>query len=85
MINLFKNTLIGLLCLSMVGCANMGDDDASTAGMVVVGLGALAAVLLLSGDDDDKKHKGHNSRDDHKGGKGHGKGNGKGNSHSGRR
>ncbi|WP_159566464.1 hypothetical protein [Budvicia diplopodorum] len=83
MANRFRNSLIGLLCLSMVGCAGMSDEDMGTAGIVVVGLGALAAVLLLSDDDDDDKHKGHGSRDGRKGG--HGKGHDRGRGHSERR
>lgn len=84
MVDSFRNSLIGLLCLSVVGCGSMSDSDAGATGMVVVGLGALAAIILLSDSDDDKGHKGHrghSSRDSYKGG--HGKGNGKG--HSGRR
>lgn len=76
MVKSFRKSLIGLLCLSLVGCANMNDDNIGTAGMVVVGLGALAALILLSDSDDDKQeHKSHSGKDNHKGG--HGKGPGK--------
>jgi hypothetical protein len=80
MVKSLRNPLIGLLCLSTVGCANMTGDDVALTG-VVVGLGALVALALLSDSDDDKDHKepprkehGHKGGDKHGYGKDHGKG-----------
>lgn len=80
MVKSLRNPLIGLLCLSTVGCANMSSDDIAI-GTVVVGLGALVALALLSDGDDDKHHKepprkehGHKGGDKHGYGKDHGKG-----------
>lgn len=85
MVKSLRNPLIGLLCLSTVGCANMSDEDMATAGMVLVGIGALVALALLNDGDDDKAHKepprkqhgdkgGHKEGDKHGYGKDHGKG-----------
>lgn len=85
MIKSLRNPLIGLLCLSTVGCANITGDDVATAG-VVVGLGALAVLLLLSSDaDDDKDRKEHGDRGGHKEGGKHGYGKDHGKGHPGRR
>jgi hypothetical protein len=89
MVKSLRNPLIGLLCLSTVGCANMTGDDVAITG-VVLGLGALVALALLSDGDDDKAdkkspHKEHGDKGGHKGGdkQGYGKDHGKG--HPGRR
>ncbi|HGM5491763.1 TPA: hypothetical protein ACKP1B_003435 [Serratia fonticola] len=90
MVKSLRNPLVGLLCLSMVGCANMSDEDMTTAGIVLVGIGALVALALLSDGDDDKDRKDrhgkeHGDKGGHKGGdkQGYGKDHGKG--HPGRR
>ena len=85
MVNSLRNPLIGLLCLSTVGCANMSSDDVAI-GTVVLGLGALVALALLSDSGDDKSHKEpprkeHGEKGGHKGGDKHGYGKG----HPGRR
>lgn len=89
MVKSLRNPLIGLLCLSTVGCANMTNDEVAITG-VVIGLGALVALALLSDGDDDKGHKvpprkEHGKRGDHKGGDKHGYGKDHGKGHPGRR
>ncbi|MFZ1875289.1 MAG: hypothetical protein WAU54_21285 [Chania sp.] len=66
MVESLRNPLIGLLCLSTVGCANLSGEEIATVGVVAVGIGALVAVALLSdGSDDERNKKGR-----HKGGEG---------------
>jgi len=89
MVKSLRNPLIGLLCLSTVGCANMTNDEVAITG-VVIGLGALVALALLSDGDNDKGHKvpprkEHGNRGDHKGGDKHGYGKDHGKDHHGRR
>ena len=85
MVNSLRNPLIGLLCLSTVGCANMSSDDVAI-GTVVLGLGALVALALLSDSDDDKSHKKeHGDKGGHKGGDKHGYGKDHGKGHPGHR
>ncbi|AYM93346.1 hypothetical protein D9980_23810 [Serratia sp. 3ACOL1] len=88
MVKSLRNPLIGLLCLSTVGCANMTNDEVAITG-VVIGLGALVALALLS-DGDDKDHKEpprkeHGDKGGHKGGNKHGYGKDHGKGHPGRR
>ncbi|MBC3378981.1 hypothetical protein H8I69_07600 [Serratia fonticola] len=88
MVKSLRNLLIGLLCLSTVGCANMTNDDVAITG-VVIGLGALVALALLS-DGDNKDHKEphrkeHGDKGGHKGGNKHGYGKDHGKGHPGRR
>ncbi len=64
MVESVRNPLIGLLCLSMVGCANMSDEDMAAAGMVVVGIGALVALALLNDGKEDERNR--NGKDKHK-------------------
>lgn len=67
MVDALRNPLLGLMCLSMIGCANMSDDDFAAAGMIVVGVGALVALALISDSgDEDQKKKDRNSKDRHK-------------------
>lgn len=77
MVESLRNPLIGVLCLSTVGCANMTGDEIVTVGAVAVGIGALVAVALLSdSSDNERNQKERNKKDRHKGGTGkeHGKG-----------
>ncbi|AWH87330.1 hypothetical protein [Limnobaculum parvum] len=64
-----RNSMIGAVCLSMVGCANMDSEDfASSAGMLVALIGITAVVLLSDNDndsdsDDNRYHYSDKSRD----------------------
>lgn len=66
MVDALRNPLLGLMCLSMVGCANMSDDDFAAAGMIVVGVGALVALALINDSaDEEQKKKDRNGKDRH--------------------
>ncbi|WP_431223850.1 hypothetical protein ACQ86O_01460 [Serratia sp. L9] len=65
MVEALRNPLLGLMCLSMVGCANMSDNDFAAASMIVVGVGALVALALIN-DSGDEEQKDRNSKNPHK-------------------
>ncbi|MHA7845190.1 hypothetical protein [Serratia sp. D1N4] len=71
MVESLRNPLIGLLCLSTVGCANMSGEEIATVGVVAVSIGALVAVALLSdSNDDERNQKERNKKGRHKGAEG---------------
>lgn len=51
-----RNSMIGAVCLSMVGCTSMDADDVTSAGLIIGLVGIAAAVLLMDSDSDDDRH-----------------------------
>lgn len=57
MVRSLRNALIGLLSLSMVGCANTSGRDVAEAGLLAVALvGIVVAMAALDTHEDDQKN-----------------------------
>ena len=62
--NKFKMGLIGLFCISTVGCQNMTAEDWGMAGIGALVVGAVAVAALSDRDNDDDDDDDHH-RDNH--------------------
>ena len=52
MAKFLRNSLIGILSLSVVGCANFSGDDFKTLGALVLIVGVVAAIAVSDSGDD---------------------------------
>ncbi|AJR01819.1 MULTISPECIES: hypothetical protein [Hafnia] len=71
MAKFLRNSLVGILSLSVVGCANFSGDDFKTLGALVLIVGAVAAIAVSDSGDDSNydssdNHDQHNYHHDDK-------------------
>ncbi|EFV39815.1 hypothetical protein HMPREF0864_02720 [Enterobacteriaceae bacterium 9_2_54FAA] len=64
MAKFLRNSLIGILSLSVVGCANFSGDDFKTLGALVLIVGVVAAIAV-SDSGDDSSYDSSNNYDHH--------------------